>query len=118
MSRDECFNGSEFFYINGKPEGVSLCNKGIGFNELHRRVIQMFPDAAFVFSKKGVSKKTLLLNMQYIALATHHDIRVEYPGGHSIIFYCGVANIPTRKQQKHYCSSRLLPTMPCRFHSR
>ena len=29
--------------------------------------------------------------MRYVALRTHHEIKAIYPGGHSIIFQCGIS---------------------------
>ena len=97
MSTECCCRGDTPSDKGRKSTGISYSGDNISFEELNRGVMTMFPDADDVFSKDGISKQSLLLSMQYIALATHHEIKATYPGGHSIIFHCGVSITSRRK---------------------
>jgi len=97
MSNEECSHGCEHSDKDRKQEGTWFSDEEMSFDELYEIVASKFSDADFIFSKEGVEKDRLLLTMQYIALATHHEIKATYPGSHSIIFHCGVSITKPRK---------------------
>ena len=83
------------------------------FEDLYKKVIQKFPDVDNIFTQDGVTKQTILMTIKFIALATHHEIKVEYPGGHSVLFYCGYLDISKKGQQTNETISL---KKPCKFY--
>ena len=77
------------------PSRVCLDSSFLSPEEYLSCVRKRFPETENVFSPEGVEKDSLLLSMQYISLATQHDIRINYPNDHTIIFYCGLASGPS-----------------------